>query len=143
MMGLQYGMEPFFRGISLYAMSRKTGDKKFKTPAAEVRKQYQSWVKKGCVNLEGLLQLLDAEHSALGKKKKVAYQQYEDAISTLVKGGFYGLAGLACERYGIYLAEVGQPDGLRTQLEQATGFYNRWGAKRKVDLLREQINSLS
>jgi hypothetical protein len=142
MIGMQYGMEPFFRGICLYAMARKTGDKKYRTPAAEVRRQYQIWVKKGCVNLEGLLQLLDAEHSALGGKKKAAYKHYEDSIATLIKGGFYGNAGLACERYGTYLSETGQPDGLRIHLERAKGYYNRWGAKRKVDLLKNQINCL-
>jgi len=139
MIGMQYGMEPFYRGISLYAMARKTGEKKYKKPASEVRKQYQVWVKKGCVNLVGLLQLLDAEHFALSRKKKVAYQTYEKAISTLVAGGFYNNAGVACERYGTYLSETGQTDGMRARIEQAIVYYNRWGAKRKVDLLKEQL----
>jgi hypothetical protein len=141
MMGMQYGMEPFYRGISLYVMARRTRLQKYKTPATQVRKQYQIWVKKGCVNLIGLLQLLDAEHLALYGKKKDACKKYEDSISTLTQGGFYNNAGVACERYGAHLAELQQGDG-RSQFEQALEHYTRWGAKKKVELLQKYLDTL-
>jgi len=142
MIGMQYGLEPFYRGISLYAMARKTGLKKYKTAAIEVRQQYKTWVHKGCVNLVGLLKLLDAEHAALSGKKAKARKKFEDAIATLIEGAFYNNAGLACERYGTYLSEIGQADGLKKQLSEAVDHYNRWGAKRKVELLLRHLTSI-
>ncbi|KAL3925054.1 MAG: hypothetical protein SGILL_000659 [Bacillariaceae sp.] len=138
-MGMQFGMEPFYRGISLYAMGRKTGDKKYKNGAREVKKLYQVWVKKGCVNLVGLLTLFDAEDYALDEKPSQSCKKYDESIATLIDGGFYGNAGVACERYATYLAELGQPAESRAQLKQAKIHFNRWGAKRKVELLADQL----
>ncbi|KAG7362867.1 GAF sensor-containing diguanylate cyclase/phosphodiesterase [Nitzschia inconspicua] len=142
MPGMQYGIEPFYRGISLYAMARKNGDKKYKTAARQVRKLYKSWVKKGCVNLVGLLKLLDAEDLTLCGKKNMACKKYDDAIATLVRGGFYNNAGVACERYGTHLDEIGDKTGLREKLEQAKMYYSRWGAKRKVEQLTQKLENL-
>lgn len=142
MPGMQYGMEPFYRGISLYAMARKVGDKKYKAAARQVRKLYQIWVKKGCVNLVGFLKVLDAEDLALSGRKNSACKKYEDAIAILVNGGFYSNAGVACERYGYHLVEIGQKVELRGKLLQAKSYYGRWGATRKVEQLNKQLEKL-
>ncbi|KAL3912704.1 MAG: hypothetical protein SGILL_006779 [Bacillariaceae sp.] len=141
-MGNQYGLEPFYRGISLYAMWRKTGDKKFKKAAREVRKQYQTWVKKGCVNLKGLLKLFDAEELTMAKKQRDACKKYEDSIRVLLAAGFYSNGGVACERYSAYLGEIGQAAKSKSQLEQAKAHYNRWGAKKKAEILTDQLAKL-
>ena len=140
--GNQFGLEPFYRGISLYAMWRKTGEKKYKKAAREVRKQYQIWVKKGCVNLVGLLQLFDAEEQAMAKKQSTACKKFIEAIRILLASGFYSNAGVACERYSTYLAEIGDAAESRNQLEQARAHYDRWGAKKKVELLLDQLTKL-
>ena len=89
-------------------MARKTGEAKYKKAAEKVVKQYKVWVKKGCVNLVGLLRLLEAEHLALTpKKRKQAFGLFEDAISVLTGGGFYQHVALACERYSSLLGEMG------------------------------------
>lgn len=67
--GMQYGIEPFYRGISIYVMARQSGETKYKTAARQVRRMYQMWVKKCCINLVGLLKLLDAEDLALRGKR--------------------------------------------------------------------------
>jgi predicted ATPase len=142
MIGMQYGLEPFYRGICLYAMGRKTGDKKFIKAAKEVRKIYQVWVRKGCMNLVGLLKLFDAEELALAvRKEKPACKKYEDSIQTLATGGFYSNAGVASERYATYLAERGFREESRTQLELAKSYYCRWGALKKVEILTNQLAS--
>jgi hypothetical protein len=123
-------------------MGRKTGDKKFIKAAKEVRKIYQVWVRKGCMNLVGLLKLFDAEELALAvRKEKPACKKYEDSIQTLATGGFYSNAGVASERYATYLAERGFREESRTQLELAKSYYCRWGALKKVEILTNQLAS--
>ena len=136
------GLEPFYRGVSLFAMARRrTGGSSYKTAATKILKQLRVWLKKGCVNLEGCVCLLSAEDAALqGKKGKVCKTLYEEAISSSVRGGFYQNAALACERYADYLLnEEHDTDGADSLLFQAIDYYSRWGAAKKVEILQERL----
>ena len=137
MIGMMYGFETFLRGMSLYAMARK-GVTKYKSPAQKVLKQLKTWVKKGCVNLSGVTKLLEGEDAVISKKKKLAYSLFEDAIAVCTQGEFHQFAGLSCERYAICLQENGDVKAASRQISKAIEHYTRWGAFKKVELLKKR-----
>jgi hypothetical protein len=135
--GAGYGFEPFYRCICLYAMARRTHLVKYRGPAEKIRSQIQNWVKHGCVNLNHLLHLLDAEHFALRKQWKKAEESYKLATAAAAKDGFYNDAGLACERYAEYLLGKENAEAASKQIHHAIQHYQRWGASKKVELLQK------
>jgi len=135
--GWLYGLEPCWRGMCLYGMARKSGLDKYKKAAAKILKEVKGLVKKGCVNLVGYELLLEAENAVLTGKHKTAVPAFEDAIKVSVQAGFYQIAGMACERYALYLSELGDKVAAQGQLKRAIDFYARWGATKKVELLQQ------
>lgn len=138
--GAGYGFEPFYRGICLYAMLRKTKNEKYSKAASETRKQLIQWAEKGCVNLAPLVCLLEAEHEAISGSSEKAKVLYDLSITTANRQCFHQNAGLACERYAEYLTTVGDTIAASDQLRAAIGHYEKWGATRKVELLQESLS---
>ena len=75
-------------------------------------------------------------------KKNAACKKYEDAISSLIDGAFFNNAAVACERYADFLGLVGEMSDMRSQLERAVVYYSRWGAKKKVEILKRELEDL-
>ena len=143
--GALFGLEPFYRGLTLYVMARRTGKTDYKAAAAKILKQLQTWAtKKGCVNLVGPAHLLSAEDAALhGKKQHVCASLFEDAILVSSRDGFLQNSGLANERYADYLLELDDTDAARFRINQAIDCYSRWGASHKVEMLQQRLSTLS
>ena len=102
-------------------------------------KRVRRWVKKGCVNMVGLHQLMEAEYMAIRKNKSSARAAFEMAIASCRKDQFHQFAGLSCELYAGYLSEIGDSEGEKTYLQSAIGNYRRWGSARKVDILKKKL----
>lgn len=69
------------QAISLYAMGRKTGEKRYIKAAKKVKKHIATWAKKGNVNVLHYIPFLEAEEAALYGKSDSTSQLYMQAIS--------------------------------------------------------------
>mmetsp|Transcript_8725 Transcript_8725/g.20888 ORF Transcript_8725/g.20888 Transcript_8725/m.20888 type:complete len:82 (+) Transcript_8725:734-979(+) len=73
--------EAFFRGVALYAMTRRTGKRKYRRAAQKVLAKIDTWIQKGNPNVYAYFKLLKAEQEALNKKNhKKAESLYNEAI---------------------------------------------------------------
>jgi len=93
------------------------------------------------LNLAGPVQLLKAEAAIFVRKSKVAEIAFENAVSICRSGEFHQFAGLASERYAIYLIESGDSFGAKVQMSHAIEYYGQWGATRKVQLLQDWLKT--
>jgi hypothetical protein len=137
-----FGMwETLCRGISLYAMARRTKKQNFKKHALRVKKTIETWFDSGNPNVKHHLRLLNAEQAALDGKSDKARQLYGEAVSLAARAGFLHDAALANERYADFVLDDDR-DEAAYRLGESVRFYSRWGATRKVELLRESQRGL-
>mmetsp|Transcript_3965 Transcript_3965/g.9144 ORF Transcript_3965/g.9144 Transcript_3965/m.9144 type:complete len:1161 (+) Transcript_3965:3-3485(+) len=139
--GMMYGYDSILRAIPLFVMARSDNSQrtKYKKEAKKLLKRARTWVTKGCINLIGPHQLIEAEYMVLQKKAKAAQSHFELAISSCRKGNFHQFSGLSCELYSDYLSEIGDSKGSQIYLQGAIDDYRRWGAARKVDFLKHKV----
>jgi predicted ATPase len=133
--------ETFCRGISLYAMARRTKKRKFKKHALRVKKTIETWFDNGNPNVKHHLRLLNAEQAALDGKNDQARQLYGEAVTLAARGGFLHDAALANERYADFVVDDDR-DEEAYRLGESVRFYSQWGATKKVELLRESHRGL-
>jgi hypothetical protein len=137
-----FGMaETFSRGITLYAMARKTNKRKFKKHAIQVKKTIQSWVDAGNPNVKQHLCLLNAEQAALDGKNDLARALYGKAVILAARGGFLHDAALASERFADFVLGYDR-DEATYRLEESIRFYSEWGATSKVEMLRIRLTAI-
>jgi predicted ATPase len=128
--------EAFCRAISLFAMARHTRKIKYKKHAKRVKKTIKSWIKKGNPNVIHYACLLDAEEAALDGKKKEASVLYRKAVTLATRGGFLQDAGLANERYALFLLnDCSQKEEGIYHMNESIRCYSEWGARSKVEML--------
>ncbi|CAJ1941982.1 unnamed protein product [Cylindrotheca closterium] len=139
--GMMYGYDSVFRAIPLFIMARSNDAQgaKYKKEALKLLKRVRTWVKKGCTNLVGPYQIIEAEYMASKKKAKSARSYFEMAVTSCRRDNFHQYAGLSCELYSDYLAEIGDSQGSKIYLQGAINDYRRWGAARKVDMLKKKL----
>ena len=83
---------------------------------------------------------LTAEHLALNKKHNEATLKYEQALEEVGKLGHLHHLGLFNERYSDFLQRGRKSEKeSRYRLEQAIGYYKRWGAAHKVKTLESRL----
>ena len=99
-------------------------------------KLIRGWVKKGNVNLEHCLYLLEAE-LAVAERRRPTYieDKYKSAIETAKTNGFLQDQALSNELASLYFA--GRGDGIRrdSHMKRAIDCYSEWGAVAKVEQL--------
>ncbi|CAJ1961245.1 unnamed protein product [Cylindrotheca closterium] len=139
-----HGIETFHRGITWYAMARKTGNRKYKSRATEVRKEITKWVKKGNPNAKDYDVFLRAEQAVLDKKYKKANDLYKQAIVHAARIGHLSHVALYNERFAEYQLEVlGDVDDCKYRMEEAIRYYTEWGATGKANQLRQSLSSIT
>jgi predicted ATPase len=136
--GLMYGLETFIRGMLLIGMARKCKENKYRKPALQILQRLKEWVRKGCFNLIGPINLLKAEMYALNSNPKTQ-AKFDQAISLFKEAKFHQFAGLGHERLATFLNEEGQYASARQHIIHAIECYRRWGATGKVDALKMQL----
>jgi hypothetical protein len=135
--------ECFSRGVCLYAMARKTKERRYKKHGRAVRKTIRSWLKKGNMNARHLCCYLDAEDAALCGDFGAAKKMFQEAIVGAARSGCMKDAGLANERYAeLVLHDIGDKEEARFRAEESIRFYKEYGAQRKVDLLEAKYRHL-
>ena len=138
-----FGFEPFPRGLCLYAMANETRQTKYLSAAQKVRSNMSKWVRSGAINLVHQLLILDAENEAAKGNEHLARKAYGKAIAASVRGGFLQDAGIANERYAIYLLSIGwDGDDACFYIKEAVRYFSEWGASRKVEHLKEKHANL-
>mmetsp|Transcript_28109 Transcript_28109/g.68351 ORF Transcript_28109/g.68351 Transcript_28109/m.68351 type:complete len:902 (+) Transcript_28109:634-3339(+) len=137
--------DAFTRCVCLYAASRTTRKRKYKRKARSLRKVLQGWEKDGCMNLRHQLCLLNAEDAALDGRRHCleALEYYEEGISASNRIGNLRDAGLISERYANFLLnDMKDEDRARFHVEQSIRYYDEWGAKRSVGMLRLKYSNI-
>ena len=139
-----FGFETFSRAVCLYAMAIKSGGQpKYLKPARKARAGIAKWVKQGAINLLHQLYLLDAEDEVVKGNERQAKSLFNKAITTAVRGGFLCDAGIANERYAVYLESLPKDkDEASHHMKEAINYFSEWGAARKVRLLSEQHSQI-
>ncbi|KAL3907285.1 MAG: hypothetical protein SGILL_008935 [Bacillariaceae sp.] len=128
-----------FVAISCYGAARKTKKRKYVKFARSAQTLIQTKIKKGNPNLLHWESLIDAEMLALKGRTDAARLKYQAAISFSARTGQINIHGLANERYGDYMAEIGDYDEARYRYENASKLYDEWGAMAKVDIVKEKL----
>ena len=127
--------------VALFAMARKTKRFKYIRAAYRVRKKIVSWAKSGNPNVKHYECFLEAEHTALKGKKSAAKVKYEAAIRKAARTGHLHHAALFNERFADFLQhDVSDEEESSYRLNEAILWYEEWGAKRKVEMLKEVLN---
>lgn len=141
-----FGMiEAFHRGLSLYAMARKTKQRKYVKAANTITKTIDKWAQQKNPNVVHYLMLLQAEKSALEPKYHAeADSQYRKAIALASRTGQMHQSALFNERYSDFLGHRTNDKGHEYEAFQdlaqhhrteAIRLYRDWGAYAKVDML--------
>lgn len=136
-------IETFHRGVSLYTMARKTGQRKYKNPANKIRKMVESWWNAGNPNVKHYIKLLNAEQEALNKSYDKAEKLYVEAIALAARTGHMHHAALFNERYAdLLMHHRKDKKEAEFRLTESIRYYNEWGAIRKVEALAEVLLKL-
>ena len=136
-------LETFHRGIGLYAMARRTKNRKYKKEAKRILKLISKWYKAGNPNVTHYDLMLRAEQAALDGKHGEADDLYKEAIVSAARPGHLQHAALFNERYADYrLTERGDVDDAKYHLSEAARYYSDWGAVGKAEQLKEELAKL-
>ena len=121
-------------------MARKARWSKYARTGNRLRKRIASWVKSGNPNVKHYECFLEAEHTALKGRKTAAKEKYEDAIKMAARTGHLHHAALFNERFADFLKHTMLDEGESSyRLKEAIRWYDEWGAKRKVEMLTEEL----
>jgi hypothetical protein len=85
--------------------------------------------------------LLEAEFAALRGDLELAMCKYAMSEELAARDGFLEVQGLACERAGLTLRQLGGDNSVGTRsLERAIDVYTKWGASVKVDRMKKLLD---
>jgi len=114
---------------------------KWKRRGARSMKMIQTWVKKGNVNLEHSLYLLEAERGVMeGQKTKKVADFYKCAISLSEKRGFLQDQALANEFASAFFNTLdGYANSTKSHIDEAIKCYSAWGAIAKVEKFNKEL----
>ena len=136
-------LDTLHQGISLYAMARKTKEKKYIKAAKKVKKKVAAWVKKGHINVTHYIPFLEAEEAALEGNSDEATRHYPRAISLASSSGFLNNAALVSERFAEYLLhDLKDSDWAGQYFQESIKYYSEWGSDYKADLLKQRYSHL-
>ena len=133
-------IETFHRGITWFAMARKTGKRAYKSRAIKIRKEISKWAEKGNPNVKDYDLFLSAEEAVLNQKDEKADSLYKQAIVYACRIGHLGHAALYNERFAEYRLEVGKDvEDAKYHISEAIRYYEEWGALGKAELLKNFV----
>eukprot|EP00980_Cylindrotheca_fusiformis_P027453 scaffold20461_cov117-Cylindrotheca_fusiformis.AAC.16 len=132
--------ETFHRAIALFAMARRTKQRRYKKHANKLAKQIEDWVRSGNPNVSHYHMAMMAEQAALNNKHFVAEENYKNAIVLAARSGHMHHAALINERYAEFLlVERLDEQESKYRLGEAIRFYQEWGALGKVEELKKLL----
>jgi predicted ATPase len=136
-------VDPFFKGMSAFAMVRKTGRGKYRKLAMKSHKTLKDWSGKGNPNTIHQYSFLEGELAALQGTKHLATAHYEAAAGLAARGGFIHHAALIHRRYGEFLLlETSQREEALLHLQKAIGLFLEWGSQALADMILAEYGDL-
>jgi len=124
-----------FWSLSSLIISRRRERREMVAEGEKVLLKMQHWEKSCKWNAENKVLLLKAEiHYSKGEREK-AKTAYEKSIQSANEHKFIHEEALANELFGIFCVEEGDPDKGNKLLENAQQLYERWGAKKKAEVI--------
>ncbi|MBF0383538.1 MAG: AAA family ATPase [Magnetococcales bacterium] len=96
------------------------------------QKQMKKWAKYGPMNLEKMVQLVEAERFRILGESSKAHEAYNRAIELARKHEFIHIEAIAFELAGYFYMQQGVEHLTRYHLSEARYAYARWGANAKV-----------
>jgi predicted ATPase len=135
-----------FEGLTVFALARKTGNRKWQRRGLYVMKRVKKWASKGNLNCVHILYLLEAEQTSLleGHEEEIR-KKYDQAISVAGRNGFSNDKALSNERAGEYFVSVGGASAsfwARHYMKSAYQLYTDWEAWGKAGQLKENYPEL-
>lgn len=132
----------FLNGLNCLALA-KMGKRPrfFKRLANKYKKELESLVKAGNVNVVPMLTLMSAELLGLKRSKK-ASKSYETAIAVSSRSGLRLFTGIACECYGQYLISVGNFTSAEEHLQSSYNEFVWLGATAKLDQMNGKYRTV-
>lgn len=132
-------MDYCLKGVSCFAMARRTRKKKYAKFGILCRTRIKRWLDAGNPNVSRYDSLLEAEYMAYKGHNFAAIKHYEIAIMLAARGGFQQDAAFANERLGQYQIEVMKDveEGIY-RIGEAIKYWGCWGAAAKVHQLEER-----
>lgn len=101
------------------------------------------WAANCEANFLHLARLMQAELARIAGREQAALRLYEQAIAAAREHGFVRDEAMANERAGRHLWAAGRPKAAEGYLRAAWHLYDRWGARRKVELLAQEFEHLA
>lgn len=136
-------LDVFISSLSCFVMARRTRQRKYEKTATNNYKKIKNWTKQANPNTVHWQKLLEAEISALKKKKTQAIKKYEAAISLATEKGYMHDAAVAAELYGDFAQNVLEDNIVaEDRMKDALRLSQHWGAAGKVAMLRENYSNL-
>jgi len=119
---------------------RKTNERKLCEFGAKSVETMTQLVECSEWNFRNKLHLLNAELHYLESRNSLAEISFKAAIVSAHEHGFYHEEALAYELYGVFLIETNNLATGIEQLQFAIAKYVQWGAKKKVDDVKDLID---
>jgi hypothetical protein len=133
----------YYRGVSLFAMARKTGKYKYSRQARNCLRRIKTWAEKGCPNVTHFEKFLEGELAAFKGNKFVAKNHFEAASVLAARYGFIQDAAFANERLGEFLLEdLDDEENSVYKLKEAIKLYDEWGAHAKAQQVRQKYEGI-
>eukprot|EP00977_Amphora_coffeiformis_P020355 scaffold8152_cov195-Amphora_coffeaeformis.AAC.2 len=127
------------KGVSCFAMARRTGKKKYAKLGMLCRTRIKRWLDAGNPNVTRYDSLLEAEYMAYKGQNFAAIKHYEIALLLAARGGFQQDAAFASERLGDFQTEVMKDvEEGRYRIGEAIKYWGGWGAMAKVEHLEQK-----
>lgn len=136
-------IETFHRGIAVFAMARRTRNRKYKSRATKLRKMISKFAKSGNPNVIHYDLMLRAEQAALDRRYAKADELYKEAVVHAARTGSLHHVALFNERYAEYrLHDHDDVDDAKYLMTEAARYYLEWGAVGKAGELKKEISYL-
>ena len=129
----------FYACLTAYYLRRQTNNTIYDENAEFFCKGVESAMMHSSWNFENKHLLLKAEYHYTRGEISEAAQCYEESITSARNHKFPHEEALGCECAGYFYNEQGDEEKAEEMFEQAILAYTEWGAVKKVEALKEQI----
>jgi tetratricopeptide (TPR) repeat protein len=137
----------FITSLCCFEMARRrhhgSHQKQYHKVAMKSYKAIQNWCNRGNPNTQHYLLFLKAERAGCKGKVDAAVSLYRQAILCAGRSGFNHDQALACERLASLYTRMGDGESAKYCLEDALKLYEEWGAMKKVELLKVELEKLN
>jgi len=139
-----FGFISLLEGLALLAVCNDRPRQVRRRHLCVVSDNIEQLQKEALVNprdIAGKLFLLEAELAQVMGKEVLARYKYVCSIAVVRESGIVLDLAIACERFGRYMASIGDTLSATDYLRQAKASYEEWGALAKVTQLEMELSA--